>query len=138
MDVRSLEKEMDEIHSYVRHNISLFLTWYTFFITANLLGLRWFVTQANENQSTDFIYYISSTIGFLFVNILGFFVSNAMRSHLKSSDMRIREIILMYSESIEVSRSAVPRRFYIKSIRAIQLSLIALSIVWILLPVIQL
>lgn len=136
MSMNLLEKEMNEIHNYVRHNIQIFLTWYTFFITANLVGLQWFVSLPKVGQSVSFNQYLSSALGFLIVNLLGLYASHHTRKYIKSSDVRVNEIVNILATNSKYNsgtpQSPVPIKLYFKGIIAVQVSLIAMSISWLL------
>jgi len=43
-------KLLDELHSYCRHTIQLWVQWFTFFLTVNYLALGWFAGKISEQQ----------------------------------------------------------------------------------------
>ena len=144
-----LEKEVNEIHSYLRHSIQIFLTWYTFFITANLVGLEWFVSQLGEDKSISFEYYLFCVVGFLVVNILAFLTSFDVKNYRLKAEKRVRKIREIPEETNskeeqkkkeekEKSLSALPFKLYETGIWAVQISLICVSVVWFILVIIVL
>ena len=39
------QKIVDELHCYLRHNMQLWVAWFTFFVTINYVGLGWFASE---------------------------------------------------------------------------------------------
>ena len=46
-------KVLDELHSYCRHTMQLWVQWFTFFLTVNYVALGWFAGEISEKGLRD-------------------------------------------------------------------------------------
>jgi hypothetical protein len=85
------QKIVDELHCYLRHNMQLWVAWFTFFVTINYVGLGWFASEIFKGGHTDPdtrpLHYVAAV--FVIQCILGIWASLIWRRQLNriSSDI---------------------------------------------------
>jgi hypothetical protein len=47
------QRIVDELHCYQRHNMQLWVTWFTFFVTLNFGALGWFASEIFKSPMAD-------------------------------------------------------------------------------------
>ena len=127
-------KEFDELNHYARHGMQLIVTWYTFFIGANLFALGWFYTDGGQKaQAVTLLRYAICPI-FIFVNVIGIFLCIAAANAFRKRHGRVLEIMewvasLQKVEGIQME-SPVPVDVYLKAIYLMLISLCGTSLAW--------
>jgi hypothetical protein len=75
----STGENLPETHSYVRHNMQLWMQWFTFFVTINYVALGWFAADLTHHQIEDRRPLILVAALFAFQCLLGIWVSLRLR-----------------------------------------------------------
>lgn len=76
-----MESTGHEIHEYLRLSITIYMTWFTFFITLNFLVAGWFSNQLLLQKSTD-----TSLSGVVVIS--GYFLTQGILSFIGTFYMR--------------------------------------------------
>ena len=127
-------KEFDELNQYARHGMQLIVTWYTFFIGANLFALGWFYTDEGQKAQAATLFCYAICPLFVFVNVLGIFLCIVGASAFKKRHGRVLEIMKWMAsqqkvEGIEI-KSPIPVDIYLKAIFLMLISLCGTSLAW--------
>lgn len=83
-------KAIEESHTYVRNNMSLWVQWFTFFITVNYLGFGWFAQDSAKNGKITYprpLRYVAVLL--ISQCILGICVSLILRRWFLTSDQEL-------------------------------------------------
>jgi hypothetical protein len=73
---------VDEIHSYTRQNMQMWVQWFTFFLTVNYVALGWFAGEIAKGELKDRTSLVYVGVLFIVQGILGIWVSLVWRKHL--------------------------------------------------------
>ena len=127
-------KLIEELHKHMRHNMSLWVQWFTFFVTINYVAFGWFASggsgsppQPNRHALT----YASS----LFVTqcALGIWISLYLLGWLKTSD---RALSALYKKlHPHIKEPAFSTSFYRLAVLLGSIALLALICGWIALAI---
>jgi hypothetical protein len=71
--------EQPEAHSYLRHNMQLWVQWFSFFVTVNYVALGWFASDITHHKIEDRMPLIVVATFFSFQCLLGIWVSLRLR-----------------------------------------------------------
>jgi hypothetical protein len=71
--------QQQEAHVYLRHNMQLWVQWFTFFVTVNYVALGWFASDITHHKIEDRMPLIVVAIFFSFQCALGIWVSLRLR-----------------------------------------------------------
>jgi hypothetical protein len=119
-----LRKIIEELHNHIRQNMSLWVQWFTFFVTVNYVGIGWFAKGASDNHAV----WLASTL-FISQCILGIAATVYMRQWFGRSDRELHSLYRrLHAEKIEPEFS-VP--FYRIALLLGGLALAALVCAWI-------
>lgn len=129
-----LENQYKEINSHVRHVAQLIVTWYTFFVTANIVALGWFATT-DQTKAAQFAKLTPWLIGlFFFVNILGCAALLYVRSYFHKENSRLEVGLTKITEGDAgyhaLNGSPLPLRLYECAVSIMIVSLLAIAVVW--------
>ena len=75
-----------EIHAYVRHNIQIWVQWFTFFVIVNYTALGWFASDITHHKIENRRPLMLVAFFFAFQCILGIWVSLRLRQWFSSAD----------------------------------------------------
>ena len=121
-------KIVNELHSYSRHNMMLWVQWFTFFITVNYLALGWFAGEIakGELKSARPLVYVS--VLFILQGSLGVWVSLIWRKHLLKTG---NDLSSLYARMLSSSDSPdFPHHAYGSSIVLGVIALVVVIGVW--------
>ena len=132
-----LLKELGELGLYVRTNFSIFVTWFTFFMTANLIATGWIVTNVANNKFLPILHMFLVCGGFVAVNIISVIMCRIFLSNLTEQYDRTLIISQELSRAIEGNtfecQAGLPINGYKQIVVVVIITLVAASIFWILL-----
>jgi len=126
-------KIIDELHSYSRHNMQLWVQWFTFFVTINYVALGWFAGQLSRSELTDRkpLLYVATV--FMVQGILGVWVSLVWRHRLLRLGL---QTVAAYDKLLaEIPFVEFPHAAYGYAIALGSIALVALIGVWLALIV---
>jgi hypothetical protein len=102
---------LEELHEYIRHNMSLWMQWFTFFVTVNYLGIGWFaqyITKAGAPKDRKPLTCVSILL--ISQCILGMWASLILRRWFLTSD---KELSSQYEALAPTrKRASFSARFY--------------------------
>ena len=134
-----LIKEVEEIHSYARHDFGLLIGWFTFFCTSNYVALGLFASALVRNgdlQDRNVLLLVAGM--FIVQSILGLIGCVLLRKHFTEIHMRLAKIAKLVAaggvdggSAIQIPRSLT---LYRRLIAVMILGVASLCIVWIALP----
>jgi hypothetical protein len=102
-----LLKELDEFHSYARSHFQQLISWFTFFLGANLIALGWIV---DKDRRGAFILFI---IWFFLAQVpLAIGACQSARLHFKASARRVDAIRKDLARATGREESPFPYKFY--------------------------
>lgn len=133
-----VRKEFDEINNYMRTLFIVGITWYTFFVTANLVVVGLFLKNIFEEKDLGIQYILSVSILFMFVNALGLIACQLTVKHCRQRNRRVLELLkrLANPEQHNEISSPLPMALAVAFIRLMQCSLIAICLFWITLAIV--
>ena len=132
-----LVSEYNETNNYAKVNFTIFITWVTFYITVNYVGMGWLVDKEIKAENMQFAPVYS---------IIGFFIANTFTSiiacrgtlkYLEQANKRINEILLAQSQEIVIDKTIVkpisplPIEFYKTGIGLFIIGIRSLLVLWI-------
>jgi len=126
-----LDNEATEIHSYVRHAFQLLVTWLTFFGTANMVGIGWFVSVADSFEPWAVV-----LIGVFFVvqAAIGSVACTLARSMFVNSQERLHEIDMIQHDDVgHRARAPIGPLVYARVTWVITGAVASLGAVWLVL-----
>lgn len=130
-----------EINLHVRHVAQLLVTWYAFFVTANLFSLGWFITaDSTRTRIAKPILWVVVTL-FLVVNVLGIAALRAVRRYFISAHGRLRALLDSSSSADAAAPllldSPIPLALYRRAVDLMTASLVAIFSTWLALGVLR-
>jgi len=122
-----------EINLHVRHVAQLLVAWYTFFVTANLIAVGWFMTadQSRARLARPLLWVL--VILFVLVNLLGVLAMRFIRRYLIAADSQLLDLLQsepISGEDTRIERSPIPLTLYLQMLRIIAVSLLAIVAAW--------
>jgi hypothetical protein len=121
---KALYKELDELHSYDRLHIQLFMGWFAFFSTINIAALGWIATADPKPLIRACI-----ALNFLTQSVLAILACRAVRKAFEKSGQRI-EVILQQIDLTRRARSPLPLELYKKTNQMVASGCAILSVLW--------
>lgn len=76
----STPARQQEAHAYLRHNMQIWVQWFSFFVTVNYVALGWFASDITHHKIEDRGPLIVVAIFFSFQCVLGIWVSRRLRT----------------------------------------------------------
>ena len=76
----STPARQQEAHAYLRHNMQIWVQWFSFFVTVNYVALGWFASDITHHKIEDRGPLIVVAIFFSFQCVLGIWVSLRLRT----------------------------------------------------------
>lgn len=133
-----LDDQFREINLHVRHVAQLVVTWYAFFVTANLLAIGWFITTDTSKVKIDRSIVWTAVALFLAVNILGLLALHVARRYVAAENGRVQAFLSLQAAEAELlSRSPIPARLYTRAIVLMSVSLVAIFSTWLALGILR-
>jgi hypothetical protein len=131
-----IDDQFKEINLHIRHVAQLVVTWYVFFITANLVALGWFVTtDPTRTLITKPVLWMIVTV-FIVVNVLSVIALLAVRRYFADENVRLTDLIRIIAGQPPLPDAActspVPAALYRRTVSLMNLSLVALMFAWIM------
>jgi hypothetical protein len=137
-----LIKEVEEIHSYARHDFGLLVGWFTFFCTSNYVALGLFASalvQKGKLQDGNVLLLVAGM--FIVQSFLGLIVCVLLRKHFSEVHVRLANIAeLVTTEALNgASPIQIPRALtlYRRLTAVMILGVASLCLVWIALPLVS-
>ena len=134
IDYSDERKILDELHQYFRSCMTLWVQWFTFFVTVNYLALGWFAQEIVKSGSLKDARPLKY-VAILFISqcLLGIWVSLLLRQWFLRTD---KELSTRYEIlQLSLSRPVFLAQFYSNAISLACVALAALILCWILLAV---
>lgn len=129
-----LAKEYDEINQYVRVTCQLTMSWYTFFVTGNLIASGWLVSGELKGNPTSPFYLVCVSLLFIAINVLSLYGFRKLIPYLKEKETRLQEIVeqlkKMSGEVVGVL-SPLPKSLYVHLLNLYLLSLCFFCVFWV-------
>ncbi len=75
----SAPARQQEAHAYLRHNMQVWVQWFSFFVTVNYVALGWFASDITHHKIEDRMPLIVVAMFFSFQCMLGIWVSLRLR-----------------------------------------------------------
>ncbi len=129
-----LKSEYLEINQYIRGLFTVGMAWYTFFITANITAVTFFIMNYEKMAARPFFH--SALVGlFLFVNTLGVGSCLLAARFLMDAKSQIEKISISQNDNGQMYTTRFPVLFSIFAI-LMAVSIIGVSVIWIFLLVV--
>ncbi|MCP4713063.1 MAG: hypothetical protein GY869_30915 [Planctomycetes bacterium] len=114
----------------------MIVTWYTFFIPANLIGIGWIAFTA-KNTDVNPIIAIAACLLFIVLNVWAFQVCHVAKNYYIDTNRRIKtilEVLAPHGDDDSIKpKSPLPANHYTKAIRVMELSFYAAIAAWVIL-----
>lgn len=135
-----LLKEFEEINNYMRVIFSIAITWYTFFMTANLFAINSFLSKTLEGKSIPPTYLLLMSFIFIFVNILALAACRLSTRHFCEREGRLVTIIEILKKSgrDKIMSSPLPLSFFTGVARLIIWSIVGALFFWVAFTIVSL
>jgi hypothetical protein len=121
-----LLKELDEFHSYARTHFQQLISWFTFFLGANLIALGWIVDKERNGTFIIFIIWF-----FLAQGPLAIGACQSARLHFRTSARRVAAIRKELSETTGKEESPFPYTFYAAVTSIMSVTCLSVLSLWI-------
>jgi len=135
-----LEKRMGDSHEYSRHLMTNLVSWYTFFVTVNYVGMGWFAKQDKDSGSTQAGLVVVICAMFIVQNVLGMMACARVRRHLlEVSDeiVAIEQGLVGEELDRETRALLMPSAVYARAIQLMIIGLFTIVCAWIVLPILK-
>jgi hypothetical protein len=121
-------KVVDELHIYTRHNMMMWVQWFTFFLTVNYVALGWFAGELAKKTVVNKRPLLDVSVLFMAQGVLGISGSLIHRKQiLKISD----DLCHLYDELlITIPHLHFPHRLYAQVILLGCVAMIVVIGVW--------
>lgn len=105
-----LTKELDHTYSGVYDMWSLYLKWYTFFFTSNLIVMSWIFTNPEEIKSVEGNFITVLSIFWIIFNVTGIITSVLVAQQSRKANDRIDKILakLDFRRDMVMRKSPIP------------------------------
>ena len=132
-----LERQICEVHEYVRHIFQLLIAWFTFFATVNYAAMGWLATSTETVGNPNTLRLMA--ILFITQNVLGiracfFILSYIGKSEEKLDSLENFVITDEISDLGIVRGSNMPRTLYSRTIKLMIIALSIISVAWCVIP----
>jgi hypothetical protein len=84
VDLTNQRKVIDELHSYCRHTMQLWVQWFTFFLTVNYVALGLFAGEVSKKELHDPAPLVYVAGLFISQNLLGIVISAVAYRHFSN------------------------------------------------------
>jgi hypothetical protein len=122
------QKLVDELHSYTRHNISIFVQWFTFFLTVNYLALGWFASSMAKGEISNKKPLIYVSILFAIQGILGTIGSLIWQEHIGVVKAKL---LKLYGDKLGATLGSVlPHDLYRRAVQLCCVAMVVVICVW--------
>ena len=122
-DLHDARKVLEETHQYLRKNMTLWVQWFTFFITVNYVGIGWFASGIRDMKPLHYV-------AFLLISqcILGIWVSMVLRKWFLDSEKHLADQYRALPSPLSLPPSSA--HFYATAIALACIALATLIIGW--------
>jgi hypothetical protein len=131
-----LREELSQLNDYARHSFQMTLTWYTFFIAANLGAIGWFYSSGMKTWPANIVFIVIVCPAFILVNVLGILALQAVIGGFGRGHSRVEQLVAYLNADPADSRllvcSPVPMAAYRRTILLMRLSLFGVSCAWLI------
>lgn len=118
---------IQELHNHMRHNMALWIQWFTFFISINYVAFGWFAGSDSTKPPSHIAVKIAAAL-FISQCSLGIWISLSFRRWLKKAD---RELFGLYQRvHAERSEPTFSAQFYQLGVLLACVAMAALIIGW--------
>lgn len=139
-DVQYLLREFEEINNYNRTFFSIAITWYTFFITANLFVVGLLLSKIMEGRVITPPYLLSLSFLFIFVNVLALVACRLSIRYLRKREERLVAIVEVLNKPDRNNIMCLP--FQLSVVvgleRLIEWSLVGMTSFWVAFTILSL
>lgn len=137
-----LQVELTELNTYIRNDLQLTMTWYTFFLTVNFVAIGWFTSVLLTGSLKASLPIIFICIFFVIQLVLSHLGLMEVRKHFKIAYDRCNYILYLLSieilDPLSQSKTAMPFNVYSKIITLFQATFISFAFFWIALSIVSL
>jgi hypothetical protein len=129
------DRKITELHAYMRANVQLIVTWYTFFQTFQFASMGWL---AKSGSADDRNLMIVAALFFISQNVSSYFTCLAMVHEIESTKRKLdyyEEFVagLQFgSDAPAPTDKCLPLDFYRAGLRLMRFSFIPSTMVWLL------
>jgi hypothetical protein len=121
-----LFKELDEFHSYARAHFQQLISWFTFFLGANLIALGWIVDKGRSGKFIEFIVWF-----FLAQVPLAIGACQAARWYFRAAERRVASIRKELAGVTRGEESPFPYTFYASVTYIMSATCLSVLLLWI-------
>lgn len=136
-----LRAELTELNTYVRNDLQLTMTWYTFFLTVNFASIGWFTSVVLTGSLKASLPIIFICIFFVVQLTLSYLGLVEVRKYFKTMYDRCNHILYLLSieilDPISQPKTVMPFNVYSKIITLFQVTFISFVFFWIALTVVS-
>jgi hypothetical protein len=136
-----LRDELTELNTYVRNDLQLTMTWYTFFLTINFVAIGWFTGVLLTGDLKTSLPVIFICIFFVVQLILSYLGLLEVHKHFKTTNDRCNLILYYMSlenlDPLSQPKNPMPFNIYAKIISLFQITFISFVFFWIALSVVS-
>lgn len=132
-----VQKTVREYHEHVRHIFGLFITWFTFFITVNYVGIGWFASADKASAKAPpvgliaLLFVIQCALGIAVCGMLQWYFPKT-QEHIKSLQKKDESM-----EKVLGGKTTMPLFVYQFGVSGGMVAIITVAIAWIALWVLR-
>jgi hypothetical protein len=128
----TVEKSIREYHEHLRHIFGLFITWFTFFIGVNYVGIGWFASAADKSTAKPTSIGLIALL-FIVQCALGIAVCATLLWHFRRTCKRIEFLQKKdkWTDKVLEGRTTMPLFVYQFSVSGGMAAIITVGIAWI-------
>ncbi len=126
----SIQTRIREYHEYVRHIFGLFITWFTFFISVNYVGIGWFASKGNDQGKGPSVELVGVMFGVQCVLAIGVCVMLLFYFyHAYEHIVSLQQADESMDKHLK-GKTSMPRRVYMLSIFGGMLAIVTVLVTW--------
>jgi hypothetical protein len=126
-------------NEYARSTFQMLVSWYSFFISVNLIGGGWFAAQLAKNEPVPILLLLPFTVAFVLFNGIAWGVAGRTGSALRKHHSESRNFLVLMcvdkkagspSDYLLTAGSPIPLRFNLWIIKCMQVTFVCSALCW--------
>jgi hypothetical protein len=119
-----------QLHETCRSVVTLYIGWFTFFITLNFAVLGWLAKNDPSAQTNRLLLYIIA-VAFIIFTVLGIVAGAIVRAQVRATNAEVANCLGVTAHAKSLADVSIPASRYNGAIKVIFAALLVLMVVWI-------
>lgn len=118
-----------QLHETCRNAFTLYIGWFTFFITLNFAVLGW-LAKADVNKQPEWILVIATASAFVVFAVLGMFSAATVKEQVRAAHSEIAKYLSSTADAQSLADVSVPAARYERNVNLTLVALLVFIVVW--------